>query len=184
MELNYLKHLTVGVDRDSVLHDLMNEYGNDVWNFAFYLIRRSDAADDICQEVFIAVYEKLHTFRGESSIKSWLLAITRNKTYKYRRNSFFSKVVLVDHVPRDETVRSAETEAFDRLETRHIWSNVMKLSLRFREVLLLDAHYQLTVQEIAAILDIAEGTVKSRLHRARKKLSILLLSDSEGGIHL
>ncbi|TFE24905.1 sigma-70 family RNA polymerase sigma factor [Cohnella luojiensis] len=162
----------------------MNEYGNDVWNFAFYLIRRSDAADDICQEVFIAVYEKLHTFRGESSIKSWLLTITRNKTYKYKRNAFFSKVVLVDYVSRKEMAKSAETETFDRLVTRHIWSNVMKLPIRFREVLLLDAHYQLTVLEMAKILDIAEGTVKSRLHRARKKLSVLLLSNSEGGTDL
>lgn len=92
MGLDYLKHLTSGVDPDAALNDLMNEYGNDVWNFAFYLIRRSDAADDICQDVFLTLYEKLHTFRGESSIKSWLLTITRNKAYKYRRNAFFLKL--------------------------------------------------------------------------------------------
>lgn len=132
----------------------------------------------------MTLYEKLHTFRGESSIKSWLLTITRNKTYKYRRNAFFSKVVLIDYMTRKDTARSAEAEVFDRLETRHIWSNVLKLPLPYREVLLLEVHYQLTVQEMAKMLDIAEGTVKSRLHRARKKLSTLLQSTSNGGIDL
>ncbi|WP_368859060.1 sigma-70 family RNA polymerase sigma factor [Cohnella sp. GbtcB17] len=182
MDLDYLKYLTSGVDRDVVLNELMNEYGNDVWNFAFYLIRRSDYADDICQDVFLTLYEKLHTFRGESHIKSWLLTITRNRTYKYRRNAYFSRVVLVNNAAKNGTSRSAEAEMFDRMETRHIWINVMKLPLRYREVLLLEIHYQLSIQEMAKMLDVAEGTIKSRLHRARKRLSTLLQLESEGGI--
>ncbi len=71
---------------------------------------------------------------------------------------------------------------FDRMETRHIWINVMKLPLRYREVLLLEIHYQLSIQEMAKMLDVAEGTIKSRLHRARKRLSTLLQLESEGGI--
>ena len=56
---------------------------------------------------------------------------------------FFSKVVLVDYAAGKETARSAEAEMFDRLETRLIWINVMNLPLRYREVLLLEIHYQL-----------------------------------------
>jgi RNA polymerase sigma-70 factor (ECF subfamily) len=181
VELEYIKYLAKGYETDAVLIDLMNAHGNDVWNFAFFLIRDADAADDICQDVFLTVYEKIHTFRGEASIKSWLLTVTRNKTYKYRRNAYFSKVVLMDFVTRKDTSRSAEAEVFDRMATKYIWNAVMKLPLRYREVLLLEVHYQLSIQEMASMLHVAEGTIKSRLHRARKKISILLQSESKGG---
>ena len=180
MELDYLKYVSSGLDRDAVLMDLMNAYGNDVWNFAFFLVRRADAADDISQEVFLAAYDKLYTYRGEAGIRSWLLAITRNKSYKHNRSAFLTRIVHLDYAQRRGTARSAEAEAFDRLETRHIWDTVMRLPLRFREVILLDAHYQLPLQDISAMLRVPEGTVKSRLHRARKKLSALLNDDGQG----
>jgi len=179
--LDYIKYLAKGFEADDVLIDLMNAHGNDVWNFAFFLIRDADAADDICQDVFLTVYEKLHAFRGEASVKSWLLTITRNKTYKYRRNAYFSKVILMDFVMRKDTSRSAEAVVFDRMETKDIWNSVMKLPLRYREVLLLEIHYQLSIQEMASMLQVAEGTIKSRLHRARKKISSFLQRESKGG---
>jgi len=80
----------------------------------------------------------------------------------------------MDYIAAKDTAKSAEAEAFDRLETKHIWNTVMELPVKFREVIVLDAYYQLTVQETAAMLGVPEGTAKSRLHRARKKLSSLL----------
>jgi len=174
VNLDYLKTLTDGYDKDAILEELMSAYGNDVWNFAFFLTRRSDAADDISQEVFLAVYDKLYSFRGDCSVKSWLLTIARNKSFHYLKSAFISKVTLIDYVTRKDTARSAEAETFDRLETRHIWNTVMELPRKFREVILLDAHYNVTIQEMAVMLGVSEGTVKSRLHRARKKLSNML----------
>lgn len=179
LELNYLKYMTDGIDKDAALVDLMNKYGDDVWNFAFFLVRRSDVADDLCQEVFLAAYDKLHAYRGESSVKSWLLAITRNKAYQHLRSAFISKVTLMDYLLPRETAKSAEAEAFDRLDTKHIWDTVMGLPVKFREVIVLDAYYQLAVQEMAAMLGVPEGTAKSRLHRARMKLSSLLAMAAE-----
>jgi hypothetical protein len=123
VELDYLKHVSSGLDKDSVLSDLMNEYGNDVWNFAYFIVRQSKAADDISQEVFLAVYDKLYSFRGESSLKSWLLTITRNKSLKYLKSALIRKVMLVDYVMCKGSVLSSEAEAFDRQETRHIMGN-------------------------------------------------------------
>jgi RNA polymerase sigma-70 factor (ECF subfamily) len=54
-----------------------------------------------------------------------------------------------------------------------IWSKVLMLPVKYREVLILDAKYELTTKEIAGVLGLAEGTVKSRLHRARQKMSEL-----------
>ncbi|SFL74955.1 RNA polymerase sigma-70 factor, ECF subfamily [Paenibacillus sp. 1_12] len=181
MEPHYLQHLTGGSDKDAILRDLMNQYGNDVWNFAFFLTRRSDAADDLSQDVFLSVYDKLYSFRGECSVKSWLLTITRNKSLNYLKSAFISKVTLVDYVIRRGSSRSAEEELFDRLETRHIWVTLMRIPRKFREILLLNAHYELTNKEISALLDIPEATVKTRLHRARNKLSDMLKKEKQEG---
>jgi RNA polymerase sigma-70 factor (ECF subfamily) len=63
------------------------------------------------------------------------------------------------------------------METKRIWSAVIQLPRKFREVIILDAHYALTTKEIAELLGISQGTVKSRLHRARKKVTAILETD-------
>jgi len=148
VEPHYLKYLAGGQDKEAVLADLMNQYGNDVWNFAFFLTRRSDAADDLSQEVFLAVYDTLFNFRGESSVKSWLLTITHNKSLKFLQSAFIRKVSLVEYILPKNHARSAEEELFDRMETKRIWNKVMELPRKFREVIILDVHYQLSIQEM------------------------------------
>lgn len=181
---HYLHHLAPGFDRSAVLEELMAEYGNDVWNFAYVLTRRQDAADDISQDVFLAAYNKLYAFRGESSVKSWLLAIARNKSLNYLRSAFIRKVVPLDMFAiRDklrEAADSAEKAALDKAMTRNIWSLVLTLPVKYREVLVLAYHYELSTEEIAEALGLAAGTVKSRLFRARRKMSELLGASERG----
>ncbi|WNQ10885.1 sigma-70 family RNA polymerase sigma factor [Paenibacillus aurantius] len=181
MESSYLRYLAQAPDhdKDAILEELMNSYGNDVWNFAYFLTRRPDMADDLSQEVFLSVYHNLFRFRGDCSIKSWLLTITRNKVLKVKRSAFLRKVILVDYVIPGGHTRSAEAEMFDRADTRHIWQAVMQIPLRFREILLLHVHYQLNGKEMAELLGIPEATVKTRLYRARRKLEAIL--DKEKG---
>lgn len=151
--------------------ELMLSYGQDVWNYAFTLTRSPVMADDVSQDVFLRVYRSIGSFRGQSSIRTWLLAITRNIAYNHRRTAFVRKVMLVDrYVPRDSHP-SAEHEAIELMLTEDVWEIVMKLPVKFREVLVLDAKYGLTYKEIAQLLGLSEGTVKSRLSRARDKVS-------------
>lgn len=152
----------------------MSEFGDDIWNFAFFLTRKSEAADDIAQDVFLAVYERMYTFRGECSMKSWLLTIARNKSLSYLKSSFIRKVTLMEAITHQNAAPSAESELFDRQATRELWEAVMALPVKFREVIILDYHYGLPIKEIASMLQISEGTVKSRNHRARNKLTRLL----------
>jgi len=182
MDRHYLHDLAPGYDRNQVLHDLMTEFGEDIWNFAFFLTRRSDAADDLSQEVFLAAYNRLYDFRGECTVKSWLLSITRNKSLNYLRSAFLRKVTLLDNLlPRMGQSPSAETVAFDRIETKWLWERVMQLPIKFREVLILDYHYGMSIKQIAQLLQISEGTVKSRGSRARRRMAELLTQPQEGG---
>ncbi len=180
MERHYLHTLAPGFDRNEVLRDLMTSYGDDVWNFVFFLAKRSDAADDIAQEVFLTAYNRLYSFRGDCTVKSWLLTIARNKSLNYLKSSFIRKVILLDKVlNRQGNAPSAEHVVFDRMDTKDLWSSVMKLPVKFREVIILDYHHGMTIKEMGELLNLSEGTVKSRLHRAKKQMFILLKGECE-----
>lgn len=166
----YLKYVSETTDQKTILRNLMETYGNDVWNYAFSICRNSDLADDITQDAFLKVYRNLTTFRGEASVKTWLLTITRNTTYDYLRKAFWRKVTLVGFIQSTGTSLSAETEAMEKLYASDIWKKVISLPPKYREILILHAHYQLSTKEMASILNISEGTVKSRLHHARLKV--------------
>ncbi|GGG55930.1 RNA polymerase sigma factor [Paenibacillus radicis (ex Gao et al. 2016)] len=174
LETHYLQHLAAGYDRDAVLEELMQQYGGDLWRFAYFLTKRADAADDVVQEVFLAVYERMYAFRGESSVRGWLLAMTRNKSYSYLKTAFVRKVTLMDVMDVGSPSPSAENELLFREDARELWDAVLGLPLKFREVLILDYHYGLSIKEIASLLQLSEGTVKSRSHRAKGKLARLL----------
>ncbi|MDB5055214.1 MAG: polymerase sigma70 factor [Bacilli bacterium] len=169
-DFDYLKTMADTTDKKAIVVDLMTAYGDKVWNYAFSLTRKREQADDITQEVFLKVYRSLFTFRGESSIKTWLFTITRNTVHNYRRTAFFRKVTLVHYVDHNNTHRSAENEVMENIEISNIWQKVLQLPVKYREVLILFGHDQLSMQEISQVLGINEGTVKSRLHNARLKL--------------
>ncbi len=158
-------------DHSISLSELMNTYGQDVWNFAFSLTRSPEMADDILQDVFIKAYLHIEEFRGEASIKTWLLAITRNTVSDYKRSAFIRKVTLFDSISKKETHPSAEKEYIDEFIYEDIWKKVLCLPVKLREVLVLHAHHGLSEKEIAHLLNIPHGTVKSRLHHARNKMS-------------
>ncbi|WP_224753897.1 RNA polymerase sigma factor [Paenibacillus terricola] len=172
LSFEYLEHVQDGLDRSAVLDELMKAYGRDVWNYALFLTRSRELADDIAQDVFVKVYEKLYSYRGESSVRTWLLAITRNTALDAMRSSWLRRVMLLpQRLLTTDIHPSAEREALDRELVHESWSIVLDLPAKLREVLLLSAHHGLQMKEIAQMLGVSEGTVKSRLFRAREQAS-------------
>lgn len=169
---DHWRHLT-GLNPHT-LDQLMAEYGQTVWNFAFLLVKHRAMADDIAQDVFLNVYRRFGEFRGEASIRTWLLRITRNVSMNYLRSAFFRRALLVDRIRGRGSGMSAEEEFIEREAANEVWRLVFRLPAKYREVLVLQAKYELSVAEIADILDIPVGTVKSRLFAARRRLSAML----------
>ncbi|MFK7695762.1 RNA polymerase sigma factor [Paenibacillus sp. HJGM_3] len=165
------------LDRSS-LRDLMETYGSDVWNYIYCMTRKVDSADDLTQEVFIRVYEKMESFRGECSVRTWLFTIARRLVLNYKRSAFIRKVFLVDWITRTESSPSAESEALSRIHAHTLWEYVLELPEPYREALMLDASYGLPVKEMAQLLGIPEGTVKSRIARARTRIASKLKEDA------
>ncbi|CAM3637591.1 RNA polymerase sigma factor [Marinicrinis lubricantis] len=164
----------------SDLRRLMETYGEDVWNYAYVITRNTHTADDVAQEVFIKAYRSFAGFRGEASIKTWLLKIARNTALSYRMKPFLRKVLLFgDRMPdgvsplstSDQRAPSAEAEYMERESADQLWRQVLKLPTKFRDPLVLSAHYGLSMEEISAVTGASLGTVKSRIHRAKKKIA-------------
>lgn len=161
--LNYIDH----VDQTD-LYNLMTQYGDDVRRYAYTITRDVQQSEDIAQEVFIRVYRHIGTFRGESAFRTWLFSITRNLAINELRSSYTKKILLFAKVRPKHIGESAEDrflEGHDRRELRRI---ILDLPIKYREVLVLYLEHDMTMTEIASLLHISEGTIKSRLHRARK----------------
>lgn len=167
------------------LGSMMDDYGNDVWNYAYFLTKSAELADDLSQEVFIRAYSGIAHYRGECSLKTWLLTITRNTTFTYRKSKFFrsslwgetlSMETEREHsgqrvmIPEKNSHPSAEMEVMRNEHVHEIWDIVLALPKKFREILLLHLKYELTTSEIAEMLKISSGTVKSRLSRGKDKV--------------
>ncbi|WP_142332823.1 MULTISPECIES: RNA polymerase sigma factor [Bacillus cereus group] len=153
---------------------VIKDYWQDVWNYSFIITKDSHLSDDITQDVFIKVFKHWHSFRQESSIKTWILKITRNTAINHLNSSYFKRISLVGFFSDDKQSSSAEQEFFKQEELNEVWDVVLKLPKKHREILILDAKYELSYEEMAETLGVSIGTVKSRLSRARSKVSKLI----------
>jgi len=156
----------------SALEELMNDYGHDLLRTAYFYLGDRHMAEDVCQEVFLRVYRKWSTFRGESSVKTWLMTITINLCrdklgMKSNREEPVDPILL----KQASESRSAEDEMMRRLNRTTIFKAVMKLPAQYHEVLYLYYYLDLSTKEIAQLIHSPEGTVRARLYRARELLS-------------
>lgn len=149
------------------LRTLMEIYGGDVWNYAYFLSRSRSAADDIAQETFIRAYKHMNTYRREAGVKTWLLRIARNRWLSYRSTAFMRRAALTEQ-PESGSAQSAEDDYLRRSLTDEVWGIVLELPRKYREALMLAAHYGLTMEEMAQTLGISVSAAKSRLRKARQ----------------
>jgi RNA polymerase sigma-70 factor (ECF subfamily) len=115
---------------------------------------------------------------------TWLFSIARNTAFNVRKSAYWRRIIpssslLVGH-PRSLSSPSAEDAMLGSLIEGTIWESLLSLPAKYREILVLDAVYELKQQEISELLGISVGGVKSRLNRARGKMNKLL---KEGHAH-
>ena len=129
--------------------------------------------DDVVQQVFIAAHRSLHRFRGDAQVTTWLGGIAAKKVLMHLRSRRRHRAML-DRLEREGGV---PIEADDlhrqverRQEVRRVWRALMTLSAKKRVVFLLFEVEGHSAPEIADLLNIREGTVRSRLQHARREL--------------
>lgn len=160
----------------SAFEELVRTYEAPVYRLALHMCGgRAEDAQEVAQEAFLAAWRGLPRFRGQCRFSSWLYKLTANAAVDHlRREKRRPAAVPLEnagepadpHTPQEELERRelhrAVQQALDRLTPEH------------REVLLLRQMQGLSYQEIGAALSLEEGTVKSRLSRAKRQLRTIL----------
>lgn len=154
---------------------LVREYQSRVFAVAVYYLKDREEASDVTQEVFIKVYNRLDGFRNEAdAFLPWLLSITRNscidRLRKQKRESRLDSEIRLNTA--EDTVVNQGPEQYLANEQHQalIYAALDEFSQQNREVVLLKDIQGLKISEVAEILSMSEGTVKSRSNRARIKL--------------
>lgn len=163
--------------------EIVRKYQKKLFNTAYRMTGDYHEAADVVQEAFIAVYRNIRGFQGRSKFSTWMYTIvvnvSRNRMRQIRKQSFHEHFSFDDPVETENgrfkiEQPSGDLTALERLEKRERGQKVQEcmsaLDCEFREVIVLRDIQGFSYEEIAEMLNIAEGTVKSRLYRAREKV--------------
>ncbi len=138
-------------------------------------------AEDVAQDVFAVALRKIHQFRGDARISTWLFAITRNLISNARRKATLRRWVGLDTLPELPNPGSAPDEEVQTLRRRRaIQLALERLGAKPREVLVLMDMEGRTAPEVSNMLGVPTGTVYSRLHYARKAFATALEREGLG----
>ena len=150
------------------------EHGRVVFAQVLLVAGERVLAEEIVQDTMLAVWRGAGSFRGESSVRSWVIAIARRQTrdrLRGRRLRVVDDAFLADQPGSDP---GPEVTALDRAELAEVTRAIRELASAHREVLGLAFGSGLSLPEVAAVLEIPVGTVKSRLSAARTALNRIL----------
>lgn len=148
------------------LTGLIQENRREMYYFAMSMIGNPTEAQDVVGEAIMRAFEHRHQLRKKDSAKAWLMQIVANEAKKILRG----RIVLLDAMALEQS--SEEGESYE-----DVWHYIQALPLPFQSVTVLYYYDQLSVEEIAKILNVSAGTVKSRLSRSRAKLAEMMERD-------
>jgi len=155
------------------LEELVRDHLDAVYRVAYSVVRDNSLAEDVAQDAILKAWKALPTFRGDSSLRSWLLRITHNtaiSTLRKRRE----EVRDPDLLPERETSMTTEHQVVDRLSMDAFEKALHQLDDLSRSIVVLREVEGLSYEEIATILEVGLPTVKTRLLRSRRVLAAAL----------
>jgi len=159
---------------------LVRRWQQPVARFLFHLVGREEPLADLCQEVFLRVFKNLSSFRaGEGSFVVWLTRLTRNLLIDHYRRTRLDRATdsieeRLPHLEQATTSARADSVLAGREASEVLQSALARLSPDLRETVILRDLEEMEYREIAQVLNVPEGTVKSRLNRGRAELARVL----------
>jgi RNA polymerase sigma-70 factor (ECF subfamily) len=160
---------------------LIRSYGKSIYNLSYRFSNRREAAEDLTQEILLHVYRNLKSYRSEAgSLKNWILRVARNLIIDhYRRQrrqprSAGSEELEAMNI-QDASVPSPQ-KALERGEAaRFLMDGIQSLSFDLKEAVIMRDIEGMAYNEMADLLGVPEGTVKSRINRGRVELTRILM---------
>ena len=155
---------------------LVQVYWRKVFNIAYKFVARFDEAEDLTQDIFVKLLKALDTYDRRASFETWLTRVSRNLCidhYRRRRREEqkFTDEVDPDDIQLDELVSRPDARLEHRDQVAMVRRALARLPPAYREPVALRDIHELSYEEIAARLQLPEGTVKSRINRGRKELA-------------
>jgi RNA polymerase sigma-70 factor (ECF subfamily) len=178
-DLRLVAALREGSER--AYEELITRFQQPAYTLALRLLNNQSEASDVVQEVFLKVFRNIGNFRGQSTLKTWIYRITVNEAHNARRWFFRHRrrEVELDTNPDEarnwkesipDRSRSPFEVAFDREQHVMIEAALERINPIFREAVVLRDITDLAYEEIAEVLGVSLGTVKSRILRGREAL--------------
>jgi RNA polymerase sigma-70 factor (ECF subfamily) len=147
------------------LESAYKNYAEKILNQSYRILLSREAAEDIVHDLFISLSRRLQTFKGESSLGTWLYRVTHNLCLEKLRQEKNRKRLLQEHGKAVDSLQEI------KIEDRDLLQQAMEiLDPETRSLLWLKEGEGLEVRELSQVLEIPEGTLKSRLSRGREKL--------------
>ena len=179
---------------ETAYEELIHLYQQPVYNLVYRLLPDPGDASDVVQEVFLKIFRNISNFRAQSSLKTWVYRIALNEAQNRRRWFGRHRRHEVDLDREDDHARSLQdslsdggSSPFDLMigtETQErIEEALQKISPNFKDVVVLRDIEEMSYEQIAEILNLNMGTVKSRILRGREALRKQLVAE-ESGVYL
>lgn len=164
--------------REEDIHEWYNLYHQTIFKFIFMLTKDYQQAEDLTQETFFKAYKYHHTFKGDSSEKTWLFSIAHNVTVDHMRKQkpirFFKELFQ----PQIDIKLLPENMVQLKESSKEIHEALSALKQSHREVIILRKIKGFSITETAEILNCSESKVKSTLHRGMLALEKRLIKES------
>jgi len=173
------------VDESTLIHHAANgdaaaweplvlEHQQAVFRLAYLLLGDPDDAEDVAQETFLRAWHHLKRFDSTRPLRPWLLSIATNLTRNRQRSASRYLSALMRSFRHEPVSASIEEKSAQRMESDSLWKAVQGLSFPDQEIVYLRYFLDLSVTESAQVLEVAEGTVKSRSSRALDRLRTII----------
>ena len=166
---------------------LVDRYASSAVNIAARLVNDRAVAEELAQEAFVRAFARLNTYDSDRKFSSWFFQILRNVTIDYLRRRRVDTVSLDGLLsagyagPADDSHKTSPEDEAERVAlAAALTAAIEQLRHEFREVVVLKYVEGLSVDDIAGILGLPEGTVKTHLFRARKELAASLMAAGWG----
>ena len=149
-------------------YQLYQKYHKKVYAICWRMLADKDSAEDVCQEVFVQLWQKISNFRGESKFSTWLHSVTSNIVLGHLRKhkNWLQRIFSIE----DQTIQDVAIEMDDTSDLTVLDQHIARLPERARLVFVLFAVEGYRHEEISKMLDMAVGTSKAQYHRAKSLL--------------
>lgn len=171
-EKRLIKNLKKG--KEEAYIELVELYGNKLLRTLYLMTRDEKEAEDIVQETFIRVFKYIDSFKGDSSLYTWIYRISQN----IAKDKLVSQTITIPYEDIEISSENIEEILVDKINREILKKELNELNFIYKQVIILFYYEDLSIKEISQILEEKEGTIKSRLSRGRNLLKKAL---REGG---